>query len=84
MLPNANDTIKEIKAGYRLPTPYEINELQWLKECYNKVTKMCWHSDPNKRSSFKDLVQTFETYLTTEEKDSLQRLEEDYNNQTIL
>ena len=65
---NANDTIKEIKAGFRLPAPIEISQLQWLVKCYNEVTKMCWHPKPKERSSFSNLVQTFETYLTLKEK----------------
>ena len=81
---NANDTIKEIKAGYRLQQPDEISQFQWLVECYNVVTKMCWHSNPKQRSRFSNLVQTFETYLTTEEWKDLQRLEQNYINQTTL
>ena len=73
---NAKDTIKEIKAGFRLPPPDEISQFQWLVKCYNEVTQMCWHSKPKQRSSFSNLVQTFETYLTTEEKDGLRRLEQ--------
>ena len=73
---NANDTIKEIKAGFRLPPPDEIAQIKWLVECYNEVTKMCWHINPKKRSSFSELVETFETYLTTEEQDNYKRLEQ--------
>ena len=65
---NADDTIKKIKAGYRLPPPDEINQFQWLVKCYNEVTQMCWHSNPKQRSSFSNLVETFETYLKSEEK----------------
>ena len=72
---NAKDTIKEIKAGYRLPPPDEIAQVKWLVECYNKVTKMCWHINPKERSSFSDLAETFETYLTDEEKDNYKTLE---------
>ena len=75
---NAKDTIKEIKAGLRLPVPDEISQFEWLVECYNEVSKMCWHSNPKQRSSFSNLVQTFETFLTTEEKHDLQRLERNY------
>ena len=73
---NANDTIKTIKAGFRLPPPDEISQFQWLVKCYNEVTQMCWRSNPKQRSSFLNLVQTFETYLTTEEKEDLKRLEQ--------
>ena len=73
---NAKDTIKEIKAGYRLPQPDEIAQVKWLVECYTEVTKMCWHINPKQRSSFSDLVETFESYLTTEEKDNYRRLEQ--------
>ena len=74
------DTIKKIKAGYRLPPPDEISQFKWLSKCYNEVTKLCWHSNPKKRSSFSSLVQTFETYLTTEEKENLHRLDQNIIN----
>ena len=73
---NANDTIAEIILGFRLPVPDEISEVQWLVKCYNEVTKMCWELDPKQRCSFLDLVKTFETYLTTEEKENYKRLEQ--------
>ena len=76
----ANDTIKEIKAGFRLPPPIEISQLQCLVKCYKEVTKMCWHPKPKERPGFSNLVQTFETYLTTEEKENLQRLEQNITN----
>ena len=72
---NAKDTIKEIKAGYRLPPPEEIVQFKWLVKYYKEVTQMCWHPKPKQRSSFSDLVKIFETYLTTEEKENIQRLE---------
>jgi serine/threonine protein kinase len=71
---NANDTIKEIKAGLRLSPPDEISQFPWLGKCYNEVTKMGWHSNPKQRSSFSNLAQTFETYLTTEEKEDYARM----------
>ena len=77
---NANDTIKQIKAGYRLPAPDEISQFEWLVKCYHEVTQMCWHSKPKQRSSFSDLVKTFDTYLTTEEKENVQRLEQNITN----
>merc|ERR1712051_1033606 len=73
---NANDTVKEIKAGYRLPPPDEISQFEFLVKCYKEVTQMCWHSNPKQRSSFSNLVLTFDTYLTTEEKENIQRLEQ--------
>jgi serine/threonine protein kinase len=73
---NAKDTIKEIKAGLRLPVPDEISQFEWLVKCYNEVSKMCWHSNLKQRSSFSNLVQTFETYLTTDEKENLRRLDQ--------
>ena len=56
---NANDTIKEIKAGYRLPPPDEISQFQWLVKLYKEVTQMCWHPKPKQRSSFSDLVHSY-------------------------
>ena len=76
---NANDTIAEIILGYRLPVPDEISKVQWLIQCYEDVAKMCWELDPKQRSSFSDLVKTFETYLTSEEKENYKRLEQNVN-----
>merc|ERR1719350_1040362 len=73
---DAVDTIKEIKAGFRLPVPDEVKETNWLVKCYNDVTKMCLQLDPNQRCSFSDLVKTFETYLMSEEKENYERLEQ--------
>jgi cadherin 2 type 1 (N-cadherin) len=71
-----DDTIKKIKAGFRLPVPDEVKEANWLSKCYNEVTKMCWQLDPKKRCSFLDLVKIFETLLTTEEKENYGQLEQ--------
>ena len=68
---NPNDTIKEIKAGCRLKQPHEISQFQCLVEFYKEVTKMCWNSNPKQRSSFSNLVQTFETYLTSGKLENL-------------
>ena len=73
---DAEDTIKKIKAGFRLPVPDEVKEANWLSKCYNEVTKMCWQLDPKKRCSFSDLVKIFETLLTTEEKENYGQLEQ--------
>ena len=75
---DSDDTIKKIKSGFRLPVPDEIKEVNWLVECYNEVTKMCCHLDPKQRSSFSDLVKTFETHLTSEEKENYKRLEQNF------
>ena len=75
---DADDTIKKIKSGFRLPVPDEIKEANWLADCYNEVAKMCWHLDPKQRSSFSDLVKTFETHLTSEEKENYKRLEQNF------
>ena len=73
---NANDPIKEIKDGYRLPVPDEIVKVQWLVKCYEDVAKMCWQLDPKQRGKFSDLVKNFDAYLMTEEKEQYKRLEE--------
>ena len=73
---DADETIKKIKAGFRLPVPDEVKDANWLTKCYNDVTKMCWQLDPKKRCSFSDLIKIFETLLTTEEKEKYKRLEQ--------
>ena len=73
---SANDTIKEIKAGFRLPVPDEIFKVQWLVKCYKDVAKMCWQLDPKQRWKFSDVVKNFDAYLTTEEKEQHKRLEQ--------
>ena len=70
------DTIKKIKAGFRLLVPDEVKEANWLVNCYNEVTKMSWEIDPKKRCNFTDLVTIFETHLTSEEKEKYKRLEQ--------
>jgi len=74
---NTDETIKKIKAGFRLSVPDEVKEANWLTKCYNDVTKMCWQLDPNKRCSFSDLIKIFETLLTTEEKENYKRMKQD-------
>ena len=69
-------TINDINNGYRLPSPDEIKEVEWLVECYNVVAKMSWNSNPTERSSFTEVAQIFETYLTEEEKENYLKLEQ--------
>ena len=73
---DADDTIKKIKAGYRLPVPDEVKEANWLAKCYNEVTKMCWQLDPKQRCNFSDLVKIFKNLLTTEEKEVYKQMEQ--------
>mgnify|MGYP001391824607 CR=1 FL=1 len=70
------ETIKKIKRGFRLSIPDEIKEANWLAKSYNEVTKKCWQVDPKKRCSFSDLVKTFETLLTNEEKEKYKIMEQ--------
>ena len=71
-----DDTIKKIKAGFRLPVPDEVKEANWIVKCYDEVTEKCWQLDPKKRCNFSDLTKIFETLLTTEEKENYKRLEQ--------
>ena len=73
---DAEETIKKIKDGFRLPVPDEVKVANWLTKCYNEVTEMCWQVDPKQRCNFPDLVKTFDTLLTTEEKEKFKRLEQ--------
>ena len=73
---DADNTIKKIKAGFRLPVPDEVKETDWLSKCYNDVTEMCWQLDPKKRCNFTDLVKIFKTQLNSEEKEKYYRLEQ--------
>ena len=73
---DADDTIKKIKAGYRLPVPDEVKEANWLAKCYNEVTEMCWQLDPKQRCNFSDLVKIFKNLLTTEEKEVYKQMEQ--------
>ena len=76
----ADDTIKKIKAGYRLPVPDEVKEANWLTKCYNEVADMCWQLDPKKRCNFTDLVKIFETHLSTDEKENYRKMEQKIKN----
>jgi serine/threonine protein kinase len=75
---NARETISEINSGYRLPVPVEISQVKPLVKIYEEVVKKCLLLDPNQRWTFTDLVDYFETYLTSKEKDEYKRLEDNY------
>jgi serine/threonine protein kinase len=75
---NARDTIGEINSGYRLPVPVEISRDNSLIKIYDQVVKKCLLLNPEQRWTFTDLVDYFETYLTSEEKDDYKRLEDQY------
>ena len=75
---NVKDTIREINSGYRLSVPEEISRVQVLVEIYDEVAKRCWQLNPKERWTFTYLVDYFETYLTSEEKDEYKRLEDKY------
>ena len=75
---NANEIVDQLRSGFRLQPPNEINDVPLLINIYDEVTKGCWKLDPKHRWSFSDLVEYFETYLTMEEKKECQRLEESY------
>ena len=65
---NVKTVIDEIKSGYRLPVPDEINEVPLLAEFYREVTKLCWKLDPKDRWSFSKLAGYIVNYLTDKEK----------------
>ena len=73
---DADDTIKKIKAGFRLPVPDEVKDANWLAKCYNDVTEMCWQLDPKQRCNFSDLVKIFKNLLTIEEKEAYKQMEQ--------
>ena len=75
---NVKDTIRVINSGYRLSVPEEIIRVKELVEIYEKVAKMCLVLNPKERWTFTDLVDYFETYLTSEEKKEYKRLEDKY------
>ena len=75
---NAKEIVEKLKAGFRLQPPNEIDEVHLLRKIYGEVTKWCWKLDPKLRWSFSDLVEYFETYFTTEEKEEYKRLEKSY------
>ena len=71
---NAKNAIDEIKSGYRLPVPDEINEVPLLAKFYKEVTKLCWELDPKDRWSFSKIAGYLVTYLTDKEKEDYQIL----------
>lgn len=60
-----DETIEDIKAGYRLPCPEEFQEL--ASDLYSQVTSRCWKASPADRCSFASIVQTLEQAMTGEE-----------------
>jgi len=88
---SANVTFDEIKAGFRLPCPEEIQNVDWLVNLYKESTQKCWQLDLDLRWTFADFVKYFENILTMNEKTKYVKLQNEYfaiqnqmNNETIL
>jgi len=71
-------TIDEIKAGYRLPCPEEVQHNKELVDLYHFSTQWCWQSNVELRWTFSDFVEYFETYLTIDEKEEYILWEKEY------
>jgi len=79
-----HETIAEIKAGFRLPCPNQLEGIDWLLSFYHGATEWCWQADPNLRWSFTSLVEYFETYLSEKEKQEFEQFEQEYINMRDL
>jgi serine/threonine protein kinase len=78
-------TITEIKDGYRLACPDELEQVSWVEQVYSKVTDGCWQADPGARFSFDLIVNILEEYLTEQEvKDHVDLNEQYVTMQTLM
>jgi serine/threonine protein kinase len=77
---NSEEMISKLKDGYRLPCPEEVTkESNWSPtEIYNQLADACFVSEPMKRATFSDIVQTLEAALDDKEKDEYKELTEQY------
>jgi len=77
---NSEEMISKLKEGYRLPCPEEVTkESSWSPtEIYNQLADACFVSEPMKRATFSDIVQTLEAALDDKEKEEYQELTEQY------
>merc|ERR1712038_509918 len=77
---NSEEMILKLKDGYRLPCPEEVaEESNWSPtEIYNQLADACFVSEPMKRATFSDIVQTLEAALDDKEKDEYKELTEQY------
>merc|ERR1712141_715807 len=77
---NSEEMILKLKDGYRLPCPEEVTkESNWSPtEIYNQLADACFVSEPMKRATFSDIVQTLEAALDDKEKDEYKELTEQY------
>ena len=75
------ELVKELKAGYRLPCPEEVQKINsWSPlKVYNKITKKCFVIDPKKRSTFTKVVDIIEQQLTEDEKSRYEDLKGRYH-----
>ena len=75
---DTKSTVDEIKAGFRLPCPEEVQHVQELVDLYNGSTQWCWQLNLDLRWNFADFIEYFETYLTNNEKEEYKSLEKEY------
>ena len=64
-----NEVLEQLENGYRLPCPRDIDEIStWSPEgLYNKISAICFVSDPLERAHFSKVVKLIEKELSQEE-----------------
>jgi len=79
------NTIKEIRNGYRLPCPDVLTDrVEWLHEFYQQITSGCWKADPVERVGFAELVKLLEHRLSQEEINDHEALNAEYIKMRML
>ena len=72
--------LDQLESGYRLPCPKEIENISsWSpKQIYDKLSKVCFVSDPLERANFSQVVEIIEDDLSENEKASYKNMQQIY------
>ena len=74
------EVLERLETGYRLPCPSEVKLISsWSPDqFYNNLSKHCFVAEPERRSTFKEVIQIIEKQLTSKELTHSQKIENVY------
>lgn len=74
---NYSTLLDQLESGYRLPCPKEIENISsWSpKQIYEKLSNVCFVSDPLERANFSQVVEIIENDLSKNEKASYKNMQ---------